>query len=81
MGKHAVHHRAHGVLADAVVHVTARAVFGSEGNHLWSTLGRRLQVGSATDQLGNGPRQHSRYLAGLELVVGCSSRVSAAWRL
>ena len=58
MGRHSVLHRAHGMLADAVVDIAAAMVLRRERCKLALVLGRALQIGCARNQLRNRFGQH-----------------------
>ncbi len=57
MRRHAVQHRAHGVLADAVVDIAAVGIPAAERGELALVPGRPFEVGSAREQLGDGVAQ------------------------
>ena len=57
MRRHAVQHRAHRVLADAVMDVAAAAVLGGEGGELALVLRGALEVRRAGEQLRDGVGQ------------------------
>ena len=71
MRRHAVHHRAHGVLADAVVDVPPALVGGGKGAHAALVLRGALQVGRAGEQLRDrvGHQVHD-VAGGLDAVLG-----------
>ncbi|GJE40924.1 hypothetical protein AEGHOMDF_0083 [Methylobacterium soli] len=57
MGRDAVHHRSHRVLADAVMQVAALPVLRREGGERLLEAGRSLEVGGAAEELGQGLRE------------------------
>lgn len=64
MGRDAVHHQSHRVLADAIMQVAAGAVLRREGVEVTLVLRRSLQAGGAREQFGDRVGERADVLRG-----------------